>query len=189
MSPVAGVRAWPREATIGPEMLPGMPLLTPRLRIRPLQGADADAMFEVYSDPEGMRYVGDGSPIERPDVAAWIQKTERNYEARGYGMFAIEEAEGGVLVGFIGLVHPGDQPEPELKYAFLPSRWGRGYATEAARAVVAFGRASLGLGRIIATTDPEHTASHRVLEKAGFTRGAPRFDEQGEIAVFESEPA
>lgn len=170
-------------------MLPGMPLLTPRLRIRALARTDADAMFEVYSDPLGMRYVDDGAPIERPDVDSWIQKTERNYEARGYGMFAIEELEGEAVVGFIGLVHPGDQEEPELKYALLRSRWGRGYATEAARALVAFGRATLGLGRIIATADPEHTASHRVLEKAGFTRGAPRFDEQGEIAFFESAPA
>ena len=94
-------------------------------------------------------------------------------------MLALEERDSRAPVGYAGLVHPGGQPEAELKYALLRSHWGRGLATEAAAAFVAYGAARHGLRRIVATTAPENAASHRVLLKAGFRRDALRRDDDG----------
>lgn len=55
-------------------------------------------MFAVYSDPEGMRWVGDGQPIRKDECEAWFEVTEKNYAKRGYGMFAIEKRDSGAVV-------------------------------------------------------------------------------------------
>ena len=146
---------------------------TTRLIGRRLEPADQAAMLAVYGDAEGMRYVGEGRPLTAEECERWIAVTAENYRRRGYGMFALVEKETGAVVGFCGLVHPGQQVEAELKYAFLRAAWGRGLATEAARGLLGYA-IGLGLPGVMATVDPEHAASQRVLEKAGMTRGAPR---------------
>ncbi|MEM8711425.1 MAG: GNAT family N-acetyltransferase [Planctomycetota bacterium] len=93
--------------------------------------------------------------------------TLKNYETRGYGMFAVEHLETGAVIGIAGLVHPGGQETPELKYAYVRDYWGQGYATEAGRALVEWGAAEFEMTRIIATTSPENAPSHRVLAKCG----------------------
>jgi RimJ/RimL family protein N-acetyltransferase/uncharacterized protein involved in tolerance to divalent cations len=152
---------------------------TPRLLGRRLEPADHAAMLAVYGDAEGMRYVGEGRPLTAAECERWIAVTAENYRTRGYGMFALVEKATGALVGFCGLVHPRQQVEPELKYAFLRSAWGRGLATEAARGLLAHAASGLGLATVMATVDPEHTVSQRVLEKAGMTRGGRRGNDDG----------
>jgi RimJ/RimL family protein N-acetyltransferase len=82
-------------------------------------------------------------------------------------MLAMVQRESGAVVGFAGLVPPGGQPEAEIKYALHRSHWGKGFATEAAAALLAYGASQFGLAENIATTAPENKASHRVLLKAG----------------------
>ena len=82
---------------------------TARLKIRRIVPSDVDAMFAVYGDAESMRYVGDGQPLTFERCEQWVRVTEKNYAARGYGMFALEERATGEVVGFAGLVHPGGQ--------------------------------------------------------------------------------
>ncbi|MDF1838441.1 MAG: GNAT family N-acetyltransferase [Planctomycetota bacterium] len=142
---------------------------TERLRIRHLQPSDIAHMRVVYGDLEAMRYVGDGSAISEEDCVRWVDVTLKNYTKRGYGMFVVELKESGRVIGFCGLVHPGDQELPELKYAYLREHWGQGYASEAGEALRAHGEHSLGMPGIIATVDPEHIVSHRVLAKCNFT--------------------
>ena len=136
-------------------------------------------MLAVYGDAEAMRWVGDGSPLTAEECERWIAVTADNYLRRGYGMFALVERETGGVVGFCGLVHPGGQAEAEIKYAFLRSAWGRGLATEAARALLGYGAAAHGLRQVIATVDPDNHASQQVLAKAGMQRGALRQNEDG----------
>lgn len=138
-------------------------------------------MYAVYSDPVAARFVDDGLPIERELVGPWIAKTQHNYATYGYGMSAIEERETGAMIGFIGLVHPGGQPETEVKYALLRAFWGQGIATEAVRGMVAYARDDLGLTDLIATVDPAHLASQRVLFKAGFVVREDRHNEDGSV--------
>lgn len=151
---------------------------TARLHCRRLRAADLDAMAEVYGDADAMRWVDVGEPLPRAGCAQWIRVTHGNYVRRGYGMSALE-TRAGEVIGFIGLVHPGGQPEAEIKYALHRRHWGQGLATEAARGLLAWGAAVHGLRHVTATTAPENLASHRVLLKAGLQRGRLRQNDDG----------
>jgi RimJ/RimL family protein N-acetyltransferase len=144
---------------------------TPRLIARHIEPTDLADMLLVYGDEDAMRWVGDGTAITRDGAVHWIQVTLDNYRQRGYGMTALVWRESGEIAGFCGLVHPGGQPEAEIKYALKRGYWGLGVATEAASAMLAYGGQRHGLSYIIATTAPENVASHRVLVKAGMSRG------------------
>ncbi len=152
---------------------------TERLRVRRIASDDFDAMYTAYSDPVAMRFVGDGSPISREDCARWIELTLSRYETHGYAMSLAEAKEGGQVVGFVGLVHPGGQPEPELKYTLLQAYWGNGYASELAQGMMRYAADVLKMTEAIATVDAEHLVSQRVLAKAGFVREEPRLEDDG----------
>ena len=156
---------------------------TERLLVRHVVKADTSAMFAVYSDPIAARWVGDGRAIRREETELWIEVTKRNVAKRGYGMCTLVDRSTRKICGFMGLVHPENQADAELKYSLLRTHWGRGLATEAARAMISYGVQTFGLRQIIATTAPENHASHRVLEKAGFTRGELRTHDDGSLSL------
>lgn len=159
---------------------------TPRLRGRRWRDSDLGQLLAVYGDADAMRWVGDGRPLSGDEATQWLEVTRTNYAKRGYGMFAMESTANGEIVGFIGIVHPGGQVEPEVKYALARPHWSKGLATEALRAVVDYGRSIHGLKRMIATTAPENLASHRVLLKTGFVKGELRENDDGSLTqVFE----
>jgi RimJ/RimL family protein N-acetyltransferase len=159
---------------------------TERLIGRHLEPGDLAALVAVYGDPDAMRWVGNGEPLDRAGCRRWLDVTADNYRRRGYGMCALVERHSGITVGFCGLVHPDGQAEAEIKYALARDHWGRGFATEAARAMLGYGASAHGLSRIIATTAPENTASHRVLEKAGMRSTALRENDDGSFTqLFE----
>lgn len=149
-----------------------LPLLTPRLRLRALTADDLDALTAVYTHPLVARWIG---PHTRADVADEIALHVAGQAERGWSFWAVEDRESGRLLGDCGLQpleHRG--PEPELGYELHPDAWGRGVATEAARAVMAAAFGPLGLDRVVAVVKPEHRASQRVLEKAGLRRAGTR---------------
>jgi RimJ/RimL family protein N-acetyltransferase len=152
---------------------------TPRLVARRWTGAEVEDLFAVYGDAVAVRWVGDGRPITLPECEQWVGVTLANYQKRGYGMFALEEKPASRVIGFCGIVHPGDQVEPEVKYALRRSHWGRGLATEAVLGLLAYGAEAHGLSQIIATTAPDNAASHRVLLKSGFRVGELRLNDDG----------
>jgi RimJ/RimL family protein N-acetyltransferase len=152
---------------------------TERLVVRRLDAGDLDAMLAVYSAPEAMRYVG--KPLERSGCEKWIDVTLQNYQRFGYGMSAVTRRPAGDVIGFCGLVHPGGQAEAEVKYAFLAEAWGQGLATESVQGMLAYGASEHGLHAIIATAEPDNVASHRVLEKCGMQREAPRREADGAL--------
>ena len=193
-------------ATLRPAAADEPPLFeTRRLRCRRWVVADLDPLLTVYGDTEGMRFVGDGRPITRAEGERWLAVTAANYAARGYGMFALEAqpawaatAPGAIsigtsaartapgpapVVGFCGLVHPGGQREPEVKYAFLRTHWGLGLASEAVPALLQHAAASLGLARIIATVAPGNGPSQRVLKKAGMRLDHERRNDDGSTTL------
>ena len=159
---------------------------TERLKARHLEPGDLSALLEVYGDEDAMRWVGEGRAITEAECVQWLDVTANNYRQRGYGMAALVDRESGDVVGFCGLVHPGGQAEAEIKYALKRKWWGLGLASEAAAAMLRYGARVHGLQKIIATTAPENTASHRVLEKAGMVRGELRRNDDGsDTRIFE----
>lgn len=152
---------------------------TPRLHVRQLQPCDIDALHAVYGDADAMRWVGNGRPLLRSQCEEWMSVTQRNYRTRGYGMLALVEKQSQVVIGFCGLVHPGGQLEAEIKYALRRECWGKGFASEAASALLNYGASTCGLKHVMATTAPENRASQRVLLKAGMVMTGLRREEDG----------
>ncbi len=138
-----------------------------RLVCRHWEPGDIDTIFAVYSDKESVRWVGNGTPITDNECQDWLLITKQNYLNRGYGMFALDDKATNQTIGFCGLVHPSEQIEPEIKYAFLRSHWSKGYASEAVPKLLEYGALQHQLKRIIATVAHEHLASQRVLVKSG----------------------
>ena len=142
---------------------------TDRLRLRHFHILDAEPMYQVFGDPEVMRF-GDG-PQTKDWVNAWLRTClEHYYQTWGFGPYAVVEKYDQGVIGYCGLFFFPDingQPEVELGYRLARSAWGRGYATEAAGAVRDFAFNILGIQRLIAMIDPSNTASIRVAAKIG----------------------
>jgi RimJ/RimL family protein N-acetyltransferase len=140
-------------------------LHTPRLRLRALHADDLEGFASMHADPEVMRNLGTGqtrTPAESFDMMA---RMLGQWDLRGYGMFAIEEASTGAFAGRAGILHPLSWPEPELAYGLSRPFWGRGYATEAARAIRDWGFArGLAMASFIL---PGNDASAAVVRKLG----------------------
>jgi RimJ/RimL family protein N-acetyltransferase len=142
---------------------------TERLRLRPITPDDVPALHAIYAHPDVERWIG---PHLASELAVEVGKQIALQEARGFSMFALEDRATGELLGDCGL-QPLELkgPEIEIGWDLAPHAWGRGYATEAARAVLAraFAEPSWGLDEVIAVVDPANSASQRVAEKAGMT--------------------
>jgi RimJ/RimL family protein N-acetyltransferase len=139
---------------------------TARLVLREIDAADRDALHRVYGDPVVMaHYPAAFSP---DDTAAWIRRLATDSYARdGFGLWAVVVAATGDLVGDCGLTRQTTPygREAELGYHLRRDVWGRGYATEAARAVLAHGFGPLGLPRIVSIVAPDNRASRAVAAR------------------------
>ncbi|MEZ6164573.1 MAG: GNAT family N-acetyltransferase [Phycisphaerales bacterium] len=163
---------------------------THRARIEQIGPRDVEDMHLVYGDPLVVGFVDNGEPLDRAGCVRWVEVTEANVRTRGYGMCIVRCRETRELIGFIGLVHPGGQEVPEIKYALRPQWWGRGYASELVAGLTSHGITHLGMDRIIATVHPENTASARVLKRCGYRLIETRTNEDGsETLVFGFEPS
>ena len=148
---------------------------TEKLFLRRWLEEDLEPYARLCADPEFMRFIGNGSTLNREQSGEQVSRFVRHWADRGFGLWAVEEKESGAFVGFAGLSYQEDWPEGEHKtevgWRLGRAFWRRGLATEAAKASVTYGLETLGLERIISIIQPENTASRRVAEKAGL---APR---------------
>ena len=142
-----------------------MELTTERLHLRPFTPADREAIHAIYSDPDVMRHVGHGAHRTTAETAAALRVYGEVLERRGYSFLAVTERAGGALVGDGGLHPLGD--DIELGYTLARSVWGRGYATELGRALLAHAFDVLDAPRVVAQVEPANAASRHVLEKLG----------------------
>jgi RimJ/RimL family protein N-acetyltransferase len=140
---------------------------TKNLILRPFTLDDAEAWLPLISLPEIIRYTGD-TPASSVEEAREVLRTRPlcDYAVHGYGRLAVIEKASGRLVGFSGLKYV---PELgiDIGYRFLPDCWGKGYATESARAVMEQDAREHGARRIVGIVHPENPASARVLGKLG----------------------
>jgi len=147
---------------------------TPRLILRRWRDEDLLPFAAVNADPEVMRWIRDGSVLSEADTRAMIERLEGAWEEKGFGLFAVEVKETGELAGFTGLAVPMFLPEVmpavEIGWRLGRSFWGRGLATEAARAALRFGFEEVGLDRIISIHQIGNDPSERVMDKLGMGR-------------------
>jgi RimJ/RimL family protein N-acetyltransferase len=150
-------------------------LETERLVLREWTPGDADVLFEMCGDAETMRHVGDGKAWQGVERARlWLERVTTAYAERGYGPWAVVEKATGKVVGSCGFSFIPSLSEIDFGYVFAREYWGRGFATEAARAAFRDGFDRLGFEEVTANTDEEHAVSRRVLEKLGFEYRGPR---------------
>ncbi|HEY3783031.1 MAG TPA: GNAT family N-acetyltransferase [Fimbriimonadaceae bacterium] len=145
-------------------------LETERLIGRKWRIEDAEEAFTLYSDPEVMRYLG-GSGIV-PDIEAQRERLAtviERYKDSPYGNWAMRLRDTGELVAVILLKALPDSENIEIGWHLPRSQWGRGYATEGARAALAYGFNQLGLKEILAVLFAENTRSANVTKRIGMS--------------------
>lgn len=141
---------------------------TSRLRLRKLTRDDSEFILRLTNEPSFIQNIGDRNVRNLDDAWGYIEKGPLPmYEKHGFGLLAVEEKETGERVGMCGLIKRDNLEDVDIGFAFFPQHWGKGYATEAARAVMEHGRRELGVERIVAIVSPHNTASQSVLRKLG----------------------
>ena len=147
-------------------------LKTERLILRCFTAADAEHLHTLDNDPEVMRYLNGGAPTPMEIIKKEILPRFLMYddERPVFGFWAAVEEASGNFVGWFSLRLAVDHPaEAILGYRLLRSTWGKGYATEGVKALIAKGFSASDLQRITATTYEDNIASRRVMEKVGMT--------------------
>lgn len=163
-------------------------LETERLLLRELEISDAEQLFLLDSNPQVMRYVGMKPLEEIEETRKQIQMIRQQYVDNGIGRWAVIEKESGLLIGWSGLKilrNPvnGFKDVYELGYRFLPEKWGKGYATETAKASLNYGFNTLKTDIFYAYVHEENEASIKTLEKLGFENKG-RFEDEGDICIW-----
>ncbi len=157
-------------------------LTTERLELRPFRNEDLDTWAAIVGDPETARYIGG----VQTRIDAWLRMAayHGHWVLRGFGQWAVVLRESDRFLGRAGLWNPEGWPELEVGWTIDRSQWGNGYATEAGRAAIEWGRSELGLTRIASVIHPDNARSIAVAERLGmsFDRFAPLGDER--MAIY-----
>ncbi len=141
---------------------------TDRLALRRFTVDDAEFILELLNEPSFLQYIGDRGVRTLDDAREYILTGPvASYEQHGFGLYLTVLTEPGVAIGICGLLKRESLEDVDIGFALLPKYWSKGSAFESASAVMEYGRAVLGLQRIVAVTAPANDASIRVLEKLG----------------------
>jgi ribosomal-protein-alanine N-acetyltransferase len=140
--------------------------------------ADLDGFAAAWADPEVVRYLPGGQPRTRERTEAGLRGFAREWDEHGFGVWSLLLRTSGAWVGYCGLRYLSESTDVELLYGLARAWWGKGLATETARAAARFGFDVLGLERIVALAVPDNRASIRVMEHLGmrFERAERAFD-------------
>ena len=144
-------------------------LRTARLLLRRWRDEDRAPFAALNADPLVTEFLP--GPLSRADSDALADRIEAHFAVHGFGLWAIEVPGQIPFAGFVGLAVPAFEaaftPCVEVGWRLASACWGRGYATEGARAALAFGFARLGLAEIVSFTVPANVRSRRVMERLG----------------------
>lgn len=160
-------------------------LETPRLTLRHFTLDDAPFAFELVNDPAWIEHIGDRKVRTLDDARGYIQKTLNMYASAGFGLYVVVSRETGEAVGICGLIRRAGLADPDIGFAFLPKGRGKGYALESSAAVLAYGRNTLGMKRIVAIVSAANTRSIRILEAIGLRyEGLTRLPDGEEVPLY-----
>lgn len=142
---------------------------TERLSLRPFVVDDAQFILTLLNEPSFLRYIGDKQVRNLEDARQYILNGPvASYEQNGFGLYLVEIKESQTAIGMCGLLKREQLPDPDIGFAFLPKFWSKGFAFEAAAAVLEDACERLKLPRILAITSLDNDASIKLLERLGF---------------------
>jgi RimJ/RimL family protein N-acetyltransferase len=145
-------------------------LETERLVLRGLTAEDFEPLAEFMADPEVARYLT-GEPLSRADTWRGLATALGHWHLRGYGVWAVERKSDRAFMGRVGMINPEGWPGLEIGWTLGRLYWGEGYATEAARAAMAYAFATQKVDRLISCIDPDNLASQAVAKRLGESKG------------------
>jgi len=167
-----------------------MILRTARLQLRELAPRDAPFILGLLNEPSFIQNIGDRGVRTLEDAHAYLVNGPiASYTRHGFGLYLVELAGTERPIGICGILQRDALPDPDLGFAFLPAYWGQGFAFEAAAEVRRYARTELGVGRLLAITNPQNDPSIRLLEKLGFRfEGMMRLEnDETELKLFADE--
>ena len=142
---------------------------TERLFLRRVTVDDASFILTLLNEPSFLRYIGDKKVRNLEDAQQYILTGPvTSYWRNGFGLYLAELKESHTPIGVCGLVKREELPDPDIGFAFLPDFWSRGFAFEAASAVLNEARERFRLARVLAITSLDNDSSIRLLERLGF---------------------
>ena len=159
---------------------------TNRLTLRQLTPDDAEFILKLFNEPSWLRFIGDKGVKTVEDARSYILNGPvEMYSRLGFGLYLVELKEG-LSIGMCGLIKRDALEDVDIGFAFLPEYWGKGYAYEAADAVMSYAASVLNLKRIVAITSVDNDSSAKLLEKLGFSfeRMIKLSPESPEIKLF-----
>ncbi|MDQ3040901.1 MAG: GNAT family N-acetyltransferase [Acidobacteriota bacterium] len=157
---------------------------TERLIFRHYIQEDYKDFINLFTDAAVMKHVGNGVMTAEEAAAFWRKLFEKLYP-QSFNIWAVFAREDSRYVGHAGIYpRPTHKEDWEFVYFLNQTSWSKGYATEIARRVIEYGFDELKLPKIYATVDDDHSASIRVLEKAGMNFERYEFDEGGQFSVY-----
>ena len=148
---------------------------TDRLTLRHLDAEqDAEFVLRLLNEPSFLRHIGDRGVRTLDDARAYVANgPAASYARHGFGLYLAARRDDGAKVGICGLVKRDALDDVDIGFSLLPEHWGRGYAIEAAAAVMEHARRDCGLARLAGVVNPDNAASIRVLTKLGMTFERP----------------
>ncbi len=142
-----------------------------RVTVRQFTLDDAEFVIELLNDDSFIRYIADKKVRTIVDAENYLKSGPlASYEKIGFGLSLVMLTESETPIGMCGLLKRDELEFPDLGYAFLPQYCGKGYALEAAKAVLKEGMKRHSLSRVLAVTLPHNQHSNRLLQQAGFTQ-------------------
>ena len=143
---------------------------TERLVLRMYHPKELETVYQLLSDEDVTRFYPPGYTITREEVLAGMPRRLERWRNQGFGQLGVFAIGSGNLIGYCGLQYFDQTPEVEIYYGFFKNAWGRGLATESARAMLRFGFEKTKLDKIAAGTHPDNFASQKVLQKIGLEK-------------------
>ena len=162
-------------------------LETGRLALRQLTVDDAAFVLELLNEPSFLQFIGDKGVRNLDDARNYILTGPMaSYERFGFGLWLVVLKADAAPIGICGLLKRDTLPDVDIGFAFRPAFWSKGYAFEAASAVLTHGREAFGLRRIVAITSPDNASSAALLEKLGlrFERTLTLSGDSADIRLF-----
>jgi RimJ/RimL family protein N-acetyltransferase len=147
----------------------GRVLETERLVLRRLTVEDAPFLLRLLNEPSWLQFIGDRGVRTLDDARRYVLEGPIDmYERLGFGLYAttLQEDES-APIGICGLVKRAGLDDVDIGFALLPEFWGKGYAYEAAAAVMAYAKEVVGLRRVVAITSLDNESSAKLLGKIG----------------------
>ena len=145
-----------------------MTIETKRLTLRKMTIQDAAFIQRLVNEPSFIANIGDKGIRSLHDAERFVLEGYwTNQERPGYGMFLVELKDGGYSIGVCGLLYRKVLDVTDIGFAFLPEYWNRGFAYEAADAVLKYGHSHLGIVKIVGLTSEENPGSINLLKKLG----------------------